>query len=94
MTLELASRYTRFHLSRVASTSPRPSNQLVAIGIMFCIPSLQFGIRHPYKLMSNSSVFLVHNALLPDRITLPFRNEVDPEIVVNSAEGDTGDGSV
>jgi hypothetical protein len=78
----------------VASTSPMPSNQLVAIGIMFCIPSLQFSIRHPYKLMSNSSVFLVHNALLPDRITLPFRNEVDPEVVVNSAEGDTGDGSV
>jgi hypothetical protein len=61
---------------------------------MLCIPPLQFSIRHPDKLMSNSSVFLVHDALLADRITLPFGNEVDPEVVVNSAEGDTGDESV
>jgi hypothetical protein len=44
--------------------------------------------------MSDGSVFLVHDALLADRITLPFGNEVDPEVVVNSAEGDTGDESV
>jgi hypothetical protein len=72
----------------------RASNQLVAVGIMFRVPSFQLGIRHPNKLMSNSSVFLIHNALLADRITLPFGNEVDPEVVVNSAQGDTRDKSV
>jgi hypothetical protein len=61
---------------------------------MLCIPPLQFSIRHPDKLMSDGSVFLVHDALLADRIILPFGNEVDPEVVVNSAEGDTGDESV
>jgi hypothetical protein len=61
---------------------------------MLCIPSLQFSIRHPDELMSNSSVFLVHNALLTNCITPPFRNEIDPEVVVDSAEGNTGDESV
>jgi hypothetical protein len=61
---------------------------------MFCIPSFQFSIRHSDKLMSNSSVFLIHNALLADRVALQLRNEVDPEVVVHSAEGDTGYGLV
>lgn len=66
------------------------SNQLVAIGIMLCIPSLQLSLRHPDKLVSDSAVFLVHHTLLTDLISLPLRDEVDPEVVVDAADSDTG----
>lgn len=55
---------------------------------MFCVPSLQLGIRYPDKLVSDSAIFLIHHALLADRVTPPLRNEADPEDIVNTAEQD------
>lgn len=66
----------------------RPSSQLVAVGIMLCVPSLQLGVRYSDKLVSDSAIFLIHHALLADRVTPPLRNEVDPEDIVNTAEQD------
>jgi hypothetical protein len=61
---------------------------------MLSVPSLQFGIWYSDKLMCDSSIFFIHHALLADRITLPLRNEVDPEVVVDSADSDTKGKSV
>ena len=57
---------------------------------MLCIPLLQLSIWYPDKLMSNSSIFLVHHTLLTDCVTLPLRDEIDPEVVINAADNDAG----
>ena len=67
-----------------------PSSQLVAIGIMLSIPSLQLRIRHSDQLVRNCAVLLIHSSLLANRITFSLRNEVDPEVVVDAADSDTG----
>lgn len=72
----------------------RSSKQLVAVGIVLCIPSLQFGLRYPDKLMSDSAVLLVNHALLADFVSLPLGDEVDPEDVVYTTEQDARNMSV
>lgn len=67
-----------------------PSSQLVAIGIMLSIPSLQLRIRHSDQLVRNCAVLLIHSSLLANRITFSLRNEVDPEVVVNATGSDAG----
>jgi hypothetical protein len=76
-------------LKREERATP-PSSQLVAIGIMLGIPSFQFRIGHSDQFMRDSTVLLVHSSRLADRITFPFRDEVDPEVVVNATSGDAG----
>lgn len=52
---------------------------------MLRIPLPQLSIRHLYKLMRNSAVFLIHHSLLPNCIPLMLRNQIDPEVVIHSA---------
>lgn len=56
---------------------------------MLRIPSLQLSIRNFDELMGDGTIFFVHHALLADSIAFPLRNEIDPEVVVNSADGNT-----
>jgi hypothetical protein len=67
-----------------------PSSQLIAISIMLGIPSLQLRIRHSDQLMCDSSILLVYSPLLPDSISPLFRDEIDPEVVINATGGDAG----
>jgi len=55
------------------------------------IPLLQLRIRHSDQLMGDSAILLVHGPLLADGISLSLRDEVDPEVVVNAADGDAGE---
>lgn len=66
----------------------RPSSQLVAVGIMLCVPSLQLRLRHSDKLVSDGAILLIHHALLTDCISPPLGDKIDPEDVVNTAEQD------
>jgi hypothetical protein len=67
-----------------------PLSQLVAISIMLSVPSLQLRIRHSDQLMCDSSILLIYSPLLADSISPLFRDEVDPEVVVNATGGDAG----
>ena len=61
---------------------------------MLRVPSLQLSLPNPDKLVSDSAVFLVHHTLLADFVTLPLRDDVDPEDVVNTTEQDANIESV
>lgn len=54
--------------------------------IMLLIPSDQISLRHPNNLMRNSSIIILDNSLSM-LVPLPARNQVNPEVIVNTTEG-------
>lgn len=60
---------------------------------MFCIPPLKLAVWHFDELVCDGTIFLVDDTLLADGISLPFRNPVNPEDIIHSAEENSGDPS-
>lgn len=57
---------------------------------MLRIPPLKLALWHPDELVRDGAVFLVNNTLLTDGVSLPTRNQINPENIVYATEEDAG----